>query len=107
MTIHPLQVPYFIYCAAYLCKVNEEKFMKACFRALYQRVSFSNVFTLSNIQTKIPYAPNEKKKNRVMKIYYHPYSERLTNAVEEELKRNGSALIIDCHSFPSVPLLMI
>lgn len=36
--------------------------------------------------------------------YYQKHHEELTNAVNKELKQNGKAVIIDCHSFPSNPL---
>lgn len=36
--------------------------------------------------------------------YYTPHHHSLTQAVDEELKRHGQALIIDCHSFPNTPL---
>lgn len=36
--------------------------------------------------------------------YYRPHHQALTEAVQAELDRTGSALLIDCHSFPSRPL---
>lgn len=44
-----------------------------------------------------------EKKNLVSQ-YYEPHHKRLAAAVEEELKKFGNALMIDCHSFPSQPL---
>lgn len=41
------------------------------------------------------------EKNEVLKNYYHPHHKKLSDAVDEELHRTGSALIIDCHSFPN------
>ena len=35
--------------------------------------------------------------------YYWPHHRKLEHAVERELTQHGTALIIDCHSFPSVP----
>jgi len=36
--------------------------------------------------------------------FYTPHHKGLAEAAERELDRHGSALILDCHSFPSVPL---
>lgn len=36
--------------------------------------------------------------------YYRPHHLALESAVEDELRREGRALIVDCHSFPSRPL---
>jgi len=36
--------------------------------------------------------------------YYIPHHNKLTNSVESQLKKFSSAIIIDCHSFPDIPL---
>ncbi|WP_321369511.1 N-formylglutamate amidohydrolase [uncultured Draconibacterium sp.] len=36
--------------------------------------------------------------------YYNVHHQRLTEAVERQLTQHNSALLIDCHSFPDVPL---
>lgn len=36
--------------------------------------------------------------------YYRVHHQHFTESVKEQLKENGSVLIIDCHSFPSRPL---
>ena len=36
--------------------------------------------------------------------YYIPHHERLLTLVNQSMKRSGNALIIDCHSFPKLPL---
>ena len=36
--------------------------------------------------------------------FYRPHHNKLEIAVAESLRDNGSCLILDCHSFPSVPL---
>ena len=40
----------------------------------------------------------------LMERYYFPHHERLTAAVHTAISRYGRALIVDCHSFSSVPL---
>lgn len=36
--------------------------------------------------------------------FYHPHHDRLTRVVAEVLQQHGVALIVDAHSFPSIPL---
>ena len=46
----------------------------------------------------------DERKN-VIENHYHPHHQRLSDAVDEELQNAGSALIVDCHSFPDSPYL--
>lgn len=36
--------------------------------------------------------------------YYYPHHQKLEKAVEKQLAQNNKALIVDCHSFPDIPL---
>ncbi len=40
----------------------------------------------------------------LMQQWYYPHHERLESAVTAALIQHGRCLVIDCHSFPSVPL---
>ena len=40
----------------------------------------------------------------LLNAYYRPHHQRLADAVDAELKREGRAVILDCHSFLSMPL---
>ena len=44
-------------------------------------------------------------REKILNDYYWKHHENLTTKVEKELKINGECLIVDCHSFPSTPLL--
>lgn len=44
-------------------------------------------------------------REKILTKYYWKHHDNLTSSVEEQLKLNGECLIIDCHSFPSTPLL--
>lgn len=46
-----------------------------------------------------------KLREKILTDYYWKHHDSLTTKVEEQLKINGECLIIDCHSFPSTPLL--
>ena len=40
----------------------------------------------------------------LIQTYYEPHHANLTRTVDDGLRRSGRCLILDCHSFPSVPL---
>jgi N-formylglutamate deformylase len=42
-------------------------------------------------------------RTRVLKDYYWPHHDKLSNAVYKQLQHFGKALILDCHSFPNKP----
>jgi N-formylglutamate amidohydrolase len=44
-------------------------------------------------------------REEVIQNYYRPHHSTLTFAVQTQLDMKGSCLIVDCHSFPSTPLL--
>jgi N-formylglutamate amidohydrolase len=44
------------------------------------------------------------ERRRLMETYYYPHHARLENAIKETLMRHDHCLIIDVHSFSSVPL---
>lgn len=48
---------------------------------------------------------NPKIREEILKKYYWPHHEKLNQAVNEQLELTGKALIVDCHSFPSHPLI--
>jgi len=48
--------------------------------------------------------PSSEERKALIDRYYHPHHQRLAWAVEQALPLFGCSLIIDCHSFPSVPL---
>ncbi len=44
-------------------------------------------------------------REKILNDYYWKHHKNLTTKVEKELKINGECQIVDCHSFPSTPLL--
>lgn len=40
---------------------------------------------------------------RILNEFYHLHHRALTEAVQAQLDRTGTAMIVDCHSFPDVP----
>ncbi|MDB9704049.1 N-formylglutamate amidohydrolase [Rhodospirillales bacterium] len=47
---------------------------------------------------------SDEHRSCLLDEFYFPHHEAFHKKVEDELNRNGSALIIDCHSFPNRPL---
>ncbi len=42
-------------------------------------------------------------RERILKDYYWPHHQKLSDAVNKQLQLFGKALILDCHSYPSKP----
>jgi len=49
-----------------------------------------------------PLTPEDRE--RILRGYYDPHHEKLIAVVEREIEKTGSALIVDCHSFPAEPM---
>ena len=43
-------------------------------------------------------------RNSIMQEYYWKHHNEFTLAVSNELEKNGTCLIVDCHSYPSTPI---
>lgn len=46
---------------------------------------------------------SEDDKEYILENFYRPHHKSLSDAVDKELEEKGSALIVDCHSFPDKP----
>ena len=62
------------------------------------------IYTKTSSGNRLRKHPSEDDRNVMLNNYYHPHHLKLSNMVSQELNENGKAIIIDCHSFPSVPL---
>jgi N-formylglutamate amidohydrolase len=47
---------------------------------------------------------NEQLRERILDGFYRPHHRRFAAAVDAELRATGKALIVDCHSYPNLPL---
>lgn len=74
---------------------EDEVMSKVGMGAVYER--FDNGDLLRKVTTEL--------RVRIIENFYNKHHIRLTEAVESELALHDSCLIIDCHSFPSKPLL--
>ena len=62
------------------------------------------VYTITSHLNKLRAILNAEEKETLLKRYYHPHHQRLTDAAQVALESFGKCLIIDCHSFPSKTL---
>ena len=74
---------------------DEEVMSKVGMGVLYERFDDDEL-----LRTVTP-----KLREEVIQNYYRPHHNALTLAVQTQLDIEGNCLIIDCHSFPSTPLL--
>ena len=47
---------------------------------------------------------SDELRSRILNEFYFKHHQKLTEAVKGQLKESGTALILDCHSFPDTPL---
>jgi N-formylglutamate amidohydrolase len=85
-----------IFCDVERFENDEEEVMsKVGMGVLYERFDDSEL-----LRTVTP-----ELREEVIQNYYRPHHNALTLAVKTQLDVEGSCLIVDCHSFPSTPLL--
>ncbi|MEU2574712.1 N-formylglutamate amidohydrolase [Streptomyces anulatus] len=51
-----------------------------------------------------PLRPPETDPGPLLEAYFHPYADAMTAAVESRLAAAGRAVVIDVHSYPTLPL---
>jgi N-formylglutamate amidohydrolase len=62
------------------------------------------IYTKASAGQALREQPTAEERNLLIDNYYRPHHKRLSEAVDSALKKDGNAMIIDCHSFPSKPL---
>jgi N-formylglutamate deformylase len=62
------------------------------------------IYTLTSNGKKLRRSITDQERKFLIDTYYKPHHDKLNKAVENHLKKHGQSLIIDCHSFPSIPL---
>jgi len=62
------------------------------------------VYTRTSSGTRLRDDPSKRERLALIERFYHPHHERLTRLVDLALGEHGRCLVIDCHSFPAVPL---
>ena len=62
------------------------------------------IYTHATSGGRLRNTPSPEYRKALIRDYYTPHHDRLSWAVDEALAAHGGCLLIDCHSFPSVPL---
>jgi N-formylglutamate amidohydrolase len=62
------------------------------------------IYQLDSRQRPLRRALSESERNELLASHYRPHHHRLTEIVDRILSRHGRCVVLDCHSFPSVPL---
>lgn len=62
------------------------------------------IYTKTSEGKALRHAVDSNTRKRMLEKYYIPHHASLSQAVSSILSKNGKALVIDCHSFPSSPL---
>jgi N-formylglutamate amidohydrolase len=68
------------------------------------KVGMGVIYTKTCCGQPLRQPPSPEERKAKLAQYYHPHHQTLTRAVNEALTSSGSCLVIDCHSFPQVPL---
>ena len=68
------------------------------------QVGMGVTYTRGSLRQPLREQPTQGKRQELLKRYYIPHHQKLTEAVEESLLANNHCLIIDGHSFPALPL---
>ena len=62
------------------------------------------IYTKTSEGRTLRNVPDLNMRKKKIEQYYYPHHSQLLRRVESILSKNGKALVIDCHSFPSSPL---
>mgnify|MGYP003880855991 CR=1 FL=1 len=73
-------------------------------KELMSQVGMGVTYTRGSLRQPLREQPTQGKRQELLKRYYIPHHQKLTEAVEESLLANNHCLIIDGHSFPALPL---
>lgn len=62
------------------------------------------IYMLTSDQKPLRRSISEKEHRALIDLYYRPHHEKLNRVVEDVLVQHGHCVVLDCHSFPSIPL---
>jgi len=68
------------------------------------KVGMGVIYTRTHNGGELRSSLNRTQRNDLLSKWYYPHHLALTQAVESSLKSYDKCLVIDCHSFPSMPL---
>jgi len=62
------------------------------------------VYTLTSGGKKLKDSISKRERDKLINAYYNPHHDKVNLIAERQIKSHGKCLIVDCHSFPSIPL---
>ena len=68
------------------------------------RIGMGVIYTRTSEEGSLRIDPTSAERRDLIERFYEPHHRALAGAVDLVLARHGHALLLDCHSFPSVPL---
>jgi len=83
--------------------VDPERFLDDA-EELMTKVGMGVIYLRSSTGKLLRNALFAKERHELIVKYYIPHHERLESVVENALSAHGKCLIVDCHSFSSIPL---
>ncbi len=83
--------------------VDPERFVDDQYEPM-AAVGMGVIYTKTSNGSVLRDNPQKEEREELLNQYYIPHHKALQNAVEYCLKRYGRSLILDCHSFPALPL---
>lgn len=83
--------------------VDPERFLDDALEPMSER-GMGVVYTKTSDGGRLRERPSHEERLALVNAYYEPHRRRLEEAVNAALHRWGWCLVVDCHSFPSVPL---
>jgi len=83
--------------------VDPERFLDDSLESM-TAVGMGVVYTKTSEGTLLKRTLSTQERKHLIELYYHPHHKTLYDVVSNSLNRHLVATIIDCHSFPSIPL---
>ncbi|MGV7222846.1 MAG: N-formylglutamate amidohydrolase [Nitrospinales bacterium] len=83
--------------------LDPERFLDDTMETM-SRIGMGVIYERTSSKNPLRNNPTLEERDALIQQFYIPHHKRLNAAIESELSQHGSALILDCHSFPAVPL---
>jgi N-formylglutamate amidohydrolase len=83
--------------------VDVERFADDALEAMAAR-GMGAIYQVTSSLQPLRRSLSEKECRGLLQAWYYPHHADLENVVESAVSRFGRCLVLDCHSFPSVPL---
>ena len=82
--------------------VDPERFEDNAQETMYRK-GMGVIYTKTSQGKRLRDTPTLKDRRRLLSSHYRPHHSHLTTLVKNSLEHYQKALVVDCHSFPSMP----